>query len=110
MFVHFNDKVVNAATISWVDYPDISETGYVRVHYLDGRTELVYDQQAIDILMELDPSAIEGERLEHARYTWSIHNIIGHPLMQICTWLHLTRLGIKIHDITVPDPITKPIR
>lgn len=106
MFVHFNDKVVNSDTISYVDYANIT-SGYVRVHYMNGQSELVYDQQAIDILMELDPSAIEGERLNHARYTWSIHNLIGHPLMQICTWLRLYRLGLWIHDITVPEPITK---
>lgn len=107
MFIHFNDKVVNTDTISHVHYEDIRETGYVRVHYMNGRTELVYEQQAIDILIELDPSSIEGERLNHARYTWSIHNIIGHPLMQVCSWLRLHKLGLWVHDITVPTPITK---
>ena len=34
--------------------------------------------------------------------SYGFHNLIGHPLMQICFWLKLSRLGNKIHDITIP--------
>jgi hypothetical protein len=35
---------------------------------------------------------------------WGVHNIIAHPLMQICIWLGLHQLGAKIHDGTLPEP------
>lgn len=31
-----------------------------------------------------------------------IHNIIAHPLMEILSWFGFTKLGDKIHDITLP--------
>ena len=34
---------------------------------------------------------------------WPIHNLIGHPLMEILGWIGLRRLGIAIHDATVPE-------
>ena len=107
MFVHFNDKLISTAIISWVDYRNLSRHGYVRVHYTDNDVETVEGTEAIQLMMALDSSALEGQRLKHARHTWAIHNLIGHPLMQICAWLHLTQLGLFIHDITVPTPITK---
>jgi hypothetical protein len=42
--------------------------------------------------------------LKYKRHAWAIHNLIGHPLMQIFSWLHLTEVGLKIHDATVPNP------
>jgi len=107
MFVHFNSMVVNADTISWIDYKNFKEHGYIRIHYLNGDVKIVDGPQAVDVLMELDPSAIEGERLKHIRHTWALHNLIGHPLMQICAWLGLHRLALWIHDMSVPNPITK---
>lgn len=37
--------------------------------------------------------------------SWAIHNLIGHPAMQILSWFGLTKLGLKIHDATCPMPI-----
>jgi len=36
------------------------------------------------------------------RFRWSVHNIIGHPLMEVCNILGYNKLGTKIHDITIP--------
>jgi hypothetical protein len=36
------------------------------------------------------------------RFSWTIHNLIGHPLMEICYLIGLDSLGDKIHDGTVP--------
>ena len=36
------------------------------------------------------------------RFKWSIHNIVGHPLMEVCNWYGLYTLAEKIHDKTLP--------
>lgn len=110
MFVHFNSKAVNVDSISHVDYSGLTRGGsYVKVYFRGGGSELVQGPQASDLVMRLCPEALEGEQMKYHRHAWAIHNLIGHPLMQIFSWLHLTALGIKIHDVTVPNPITKPI-
>jgi len=35
---------------------------------------------------------------------WAVHNLIGHPLMQIMNWLNKNDIAKKIHDGTLPDP------
>lgn len=107
MFVHYNGKVVNAVHITHVDYSSLAEKGYVRVYDKLHLPELVEGPQAFDLVMRLCPEALEGERAKYHRHAWAIHNIFGHPLMQLFSWLGLTKLGLKIHDATVPNPITK---
>ena len=107
MFVRFNSKVVNADTIDCVTYDDLKDHGFVHVHFKDGGHECVEGAPAIQLLMDLDPDALEGENLAYERGMWAVHNLIGHPLMQICSWLGCTRLGLAIHDLTVPFPTTK---
>jgi len=34
---------------------------------------------------------------------WPVHNLIGHPLMQICFWLGLPKLAKAVHDGTLPQ-------
>jgi hypothetical protein len=33
---------------------------------------------------------------------WPVHNLIGHPVMQICNWLGLKKAARAIHDGTLP--------
>lgn len=35
--------------------------------------------------------------------SWAIHNLFGHPLMQIFMWLGFPQIGINIHDTTMPN-------
>lgn len=107
MFVHFNNKVINSESIDWIDYKNLVELGYINVYFKDGERELVEGPEAVTLIMELSPAALEGKRMQYPRHAWAIHNIIGHPLMQVLAWLHLPALGVKIHDLTVPNPITK---
>jgi hypothetical protein len=107
MFVHYNGKVINTDTIEWIDYSNFVKLGYVRVHCKDAAVEIVQGNEALVVLSELCPDALEGHQAEYIRHAWAIHNLLGHPLMQILSWLGLPRLGIKIHDITTPFPITK---
>ena len=45
-----------------------------------------------------------------SKYSYTFHNIIAHPLMEILHLLGLTKLGDKIHDSTLPkeESLTKP--
>ena len=107
MFVHYNGKIVNYDIIESVDYGALAILGSVLVHYKNKINEPVEGADAFNLVMDLCPEALEGEGLKYRRHAWSVHNIIGHPLMQICAWLGLSKLGLKIHDATVPHPINK---
>jgi len=107
MFVHYKGKLVNTNTIEWVDYSNLGSYGYIRVYCEGSAGEIVEGPEAFDLVMRLCPEATEGKNLKCQRRRWAIHNFFGHPLMQIFSWLGLTSLGIKIHDKTVPNPITK---
>lgn len=104
MFIHFDNRIVNSDTIKIIDCANLITSGYIRICYKDSRIEIVNGPEAFTIVMELCPGALEGKQAEYARHAWAVHNLIGHPLMQIFSWLHLTSFGIKIHDATVPNP------
>jgi hypothetical protein len=107
MFVRIGDRLVNHDQITQVHFKHLVDRGYVQVKFRDGTTAALEGQQAFNLVMDLCPSALEGERGKYARHAWAIHNLLGHPLMQIFSWLGLPRLGIKIHDTTTPFPINK---
>lgn len=60
--------------------------------------------QALEAVMLMKPSAFENRRMKWAKHVWSIHNLIGHPMMQILAYLQLYKAAIKVHDATVPRP------
>ncbi|OPZ34125.1 MAG: hypothetical protein BWY99_02652 [Synergistetes bacterium ADurb.BinA166] len=68
----------------------------------DGRE--IRGQAAIDLVMRRCPEALEGRRLRWARNAWAFHNLVAHPLLQLLHWAGLTKLGLRIHDATVPRP------
>ena len=107
MFIHYDKQILNSDTIRWIECTNLVGGGYIRLYLQDGSSELVEGPSAFDIVMRLCPDALEGEQAKYKRHAWAIHNLLGHPLMQIFSWLGLTKLGLKIHDITVPNPITK---
>lgn len=59
---------------------------------------------AIRFLMAYHPAALEGRRLRWVRRAWSLHNLVGHPLMQLLSFLGRTKEGLWVHDITIPRP------
>jgi len=34
---------------------------------------------------------------------WPVHNLIGHPVMQICNLLGLNKFAKMVHDSTLPE-------
>lgn len=65
----------------------------------------VREQPAIDLIMRVCPSAVEGRRLRFVRHAWAFHNLVAHPAMQILTWFGCRDLGLRVHDATVPRPV-----
>lgn len=59
---------------------------------------------ALEAVMAYKPSALENRRLKWAKHMWSIHNLVGHPLMQILSYLKFYKTAIRVHDATVPRP------
>jgi hypothetical protein len=72
----------------------------------DGEDVALEGADAIRAVMELCPEAFEGRRLRFVRHAWAVHNLVGHPLMQLLAWLGMTRLGLRVHDATVPKPLS----
>lgn len=104
MFVLIEDRVVNADDIKSIDLANIEDLR-ITVHRKNGETHLVYGIQTIDILMALKPSALESKRLKWHRFAWTMHNLVGHPLMQLAAFFRKYKLAMKIHDATIPRPI-----
>lgn len=107
MFIHYDKQILNSDTIRWIECTNLVQHGYIRIYLQDGSSELVEGPAAFDVVMRLCPEMLEGENAKYKRGAWAIHNLLGHPLMQILSWLGYADVGIKIHDATVPNPITK---
>lgn len=101
-FARVGGRLIRADTITSVDCSRVEQLE-VSVHH-EGGIDLATGQDAIDVVMQLRPSALEGKRMRFARHAWAFHNLVGHPLLQLCAWLGQRRLGLAIHDATVPRP------
>lgn len=101
-FLRAGSRLVRTDAVTSVDCSRVEELVIV-VHHVDGSFE-VTGPDAIDVLMALRPSVLEGKRLRWARHAWAVHNLLGHPLLQVLVWLGQRRLGLAIHDATVPKP------
>ena len=103
-FITASDLLIPLAAVESVDMAQI-EQGYVDVTYSGGQTRRAHDFDAFEIVMLLNPAAVEGRRLRFARHAWAVHNLLAHPLMQIMVWLGFRRQALWLHDITVPKPV-----
>lgn len=102
MFLQVKDRLVNVAIIKEIELVDLSK-GWLHLHYTGNRpSELVEGHQAFEIVWRLCPEALEGKALKSVRYTWALHNLVAHPLMQILSWLGWRKTGLALHDGTIP--------
>lgn len=84
---------------------DVSQLANYKVSVkLDTRYVALEGPDAIELVLLMKPSALEGRRLRWVRHVWTIHNLIGHPGMQILVWLGKPKWGIWLHEITTPKP------
>jgi len=101
-FVKNGSHLIPLSRIDTVDYSRIEELRLV-VHC--GKvSHLIEGVDAIDAAMLLKPSCFEGKRLRWARNRWAVHNLVGHPLMQVLALLGLPKAALWVHDATVPRP------
>lgn len=108
MFVHYLNQIINADRIERVICDDYVGLGTVYVYLIGQDPEVdeaavVHGAEATNLIMTLCPAVLEGKQAKYRRHAWAIHNLIGHPLMQLLSWIGLTRLGIKVHDATIPE-------
>jgi hypothetical protein len=96
------DWIVSEGEIEAVDLSRVEEL-VVDVYLREDLVRL-HGVQAVDFVMEWRPSALEGRRMRFARHAWAFHNLVAHPALQVLTWLGMRRLGMRVHDATVPRP------
>lgn len=105
-FLKSGDIVFNKYDISHIDCSRIEDL-IVIVKLRDGTTFTAEDIHAIELMMQIKPSSLEGKRLRWPKFVWLIHNLFGHPLTQILALFKLYKLAFWVHDVTVPKPIGK---
>lgn len=71
---------------------------------VDGVSHKAEGNDAIEAVMLLKPSTLEGRRLKWKKNAWVVHNLIGHPLMQLLAFAGMKRRAIWVHDVTTPRP------
>ncbi len=90
------DQVVRAETSRMREF-------ILTVHLKDGSQMECSGLDAIESLLALKPSALEGiETIKWKKGAWIVHNLIAHPVMQILALLGFVKAGLWIHDVSVP--------
>jgi hypothetical protein len=65
------------------------------------------DTDAFGAQEKLFPLFIPKTLSRLGRFSYCIHNIVGHPIAEVFWVLGLVKAGDYVHDITVPYPDTK---
>lgn len=89
--------------IKHVDLTDL-ENDSVTLTDVDDDQYLVTGFDAIELVMQLKPSALEGRRLRWKKGAWRFHNWVGHPGMDLLALLGFKKAAIRWHDYTTPRP------
>ncbi|MFZ2619475.1 MAG: hypothetical protein WAX89_01230 [Alphaproteobacteria bacterium] len=117
-FLKAGEELIPVAHITRVDISDV-ENARVVLHHTHG-VAVATGFFAFEALMVLKPSAMEGKRLRWQKHAWAVHNLIGHPVLQVLAftanvlrWCRLPQRiyqplfmwGMWVHDATVPRPL-----
>ncbi len=103
-FLRAGAELVPLLRIARADTRDLATEGAMTITDLDGRNYRLSGPDAIEAVLLLKPSITEGLRLGWQKRAWAVHNLIGHPGMQLLAWLGFAKLGIALHDRTIPRP------
>jgi len=103
-FVKAGDNLIYIPDIMYVDMFELETHHRVTLNTRDGVfTARGFD--AIEAVMMLKPSALEGRRgLKWRKNAWAFHNLIGHPIVQILSWMGMKKKAVRFHDWTTPAP------
>lgn len=101
-FVKNGTHLIAVDRIDWADYSRIEDL-VLLVGFQD-QTIKIEGIDALESAMALRPSILEGKHLRWAKHRWLLHNMVGHPLMQLLALFRCYRAAFWIHDVTVPAP------
>jgi hypothetical protein len=80
------------------------ETGVVAIVMKDGDVHEAHGFDAVEAVMAVRPSAMEGRRLRWRPHAWAFHNLVAHPAVQVLAWCGWKRAAVRFHDWTTPRP------
>lgn len=106
-FIRTDTRLLAREYIAWVDYSRI-EALVLELHCKDGSEHEITGILALEAAMQLQPALLEGKRLRWAKHRWALHNLVGHPLMQVLAWFRRYDWAMKVHDRTIPHPLERP--
>lgn len=105
-FLKASDHLIPVKDITNVDITRV-EQGTVTIEFQNAggtRKLKAIGFDAIDAVMALRPSALEGKRFRFSKNAWLVHNLIGHPLMQVLSLAGCYKAAMWMHDATTPKP------
>lgn len=102
-FVRAGNTLINEGHIESIDSSRL-EAFIVSLQLRSGVVLELHGQPALDLVMQVNPALLEGKRMRFARGAWAFHNLVAHPLLQVLSWFGCTKLGFRIHDMTIPKP------
>ena len=113
-FIASDSGLISIETITYVDIDHLADNGYIDVTH-GGQCSRITGFFAIEAVMMLKPSALEGRRLRWQKNVWFVHNVVAHPLMQFVALAadlvrpfsailskRMQKTAMNIHDLTVP--------
>lgn len=106
-FFKLDSKLIKISQIAAIQFGVTpgSKVFFAQIHWNDGTSFNVWEQSAIDLAMRFGPQVLEGNpEFKFAKRAWMFHNLVAHPLMQILALFGFTKLGLRIHDATIPIP------
>jgi hypothetical protein len=105
-FVKSENIIFAKDQIAYLDCYNI-ENLEVRVVLKNGESFIAKEIHAIELVMQIKPSLLEGKRLKWPKFVWCIHNLFAHPITQLLALCKLYKWAFWIHDVTVPKPVGK---
>lgn len=103
LFVKVGKQAVPLAAIARVDGERLEHLE-VDLHLVNGEVITAHGIDAVELMMQVKPVMVEGHRLRYGRWDWLVHNLVGHPVMQLLAVFRLYRWAFWVHDATVPRP------
>lgn len=97
------ERLIPLVNIKHVEIGSIEREEAVIVTH-DGTRYTAYGFDALEAVMAIKPSALEGRRLKWKKHAWAFHNLVAHPGLQLLAWLGFKRQAIWLHDVTTPFP------
>lgn len=97
------EKLIPLSSVAHIDFARI-ESLEADVYLNSGLKVVAKDIDALEIAMVLKPSILESRRLLWPRWAWLVHNLVGHPVMQLLALARLYKWAFWVHDATVPRP------